>query len=160
MTQHPPVGHNLFNRCCHFAYGDAAMWLKCVRHPQNAIFTQNFAMSATPGICFLSIRKLVHYRCPCYHLGFFVIQETGSLFVVLVFFSCFFLFSFLSMSKLVHYHYPCFNFFFFLNQSGNWFIIIVLVFACFFFQSGNWFIVVLVFICVFYQRRLLDDHCP
>ena len=38
----------LFNRCCHFAYGDAAMWLKCVRHPKNAIFTQNYAMSATP----------------------------------------------------------------------------------------------------------------
>ena len=41
--------HNLFNRCCHFAYGDAAMWLKCVRHPENAVFTQNFAMSATPA---------------------------------------------------------------------------------------------------------------
>ena len=36
------VSHNLFNRCCHFAYGDAAMWLKCVRHSKNAIFTQNF----------------------------------------------------------------------------------------------------------------------
>ena len=33
--------YNLFNVCCHFAYGDAAMWLKCVRHPKNAIFTQN-----------------------------------------------------------------------------------------------------------------------
>ena len=32
----------------HFAYGDAAMWLKCVWHPKNAIFMQNFAMSATP----------------------------------------------------------------------------------------------------------------
>ena len=49
------VRHNLFNRCCHFAYGDAAMWPKCVRHAQNAIFTQNFAMSATPVICFLSV---------------------------------------------------------------------------------------------------------
>ena len=42
------MGHNLFNRCCHFAYGDAAMWLKCGRHPNNEIFTQNVAMSATP----------------------------------------------------------------------------------------------------------------
>ena len=43
-----PMRHILFNRCCHFAYGDAVMWLKCVRHPKNATFTQNFAMSATP----------------------------------------------------------------------------------------------------------------
>ena len=42
------MSHNLFNRCCHFAYGDAAMRLKCVRHSKNAIFTQNFAMSVTP----------------------------------------------------------------------------------------------------------------
>ena len=26
----------------------AAMWLKCVQHPKNAIFTQNFAMHTTP----------------------------------------------------------------------------------------------------------------
>ena len=38
-----------FNRCCHFVYGDAAMWLKCVRHPKYAIFMQNFAISATPA---------------------------------------------------------------------------------------------------------------
>ena len=34
--------------CCHFAYGDAAMWLKCIQHLKNAIFMQNFAMSVTP----------------------------------------------------------------------------------------------------------------
>ena len=49
----PPVKHNLLNRCCHFAYGDAAMWLKCIRHPKNAIFTQNFAMSVTPASSFV-----------------------------------------------------------------------------------------------------------
>ena len=32
----------------HFVYGDAAMWLKCIRHPKNAIFTQNCAMNVTP----------------------------------------------------------------------------------------------------------------
>jgi len=48
--QHPPVKHNLFNRCCHFAYGDTAMWLQYVRHPKNAMFTQNFAISATPAV--------------------------------------------------------------------------------------------------------------
>ena len=41
--------HNLFNRCCHFAYSDAVMWLKCVQHTKNAIFTQKFAVSVTPG---------------------------------------------------------------------------------------------------------------
>ena len=35
------VGITCFNWCCHFAYGDAAMWLRCVRHPKNAIFMQN-----------------------------------------------------------------------------------------------------------------------
>ena len=44
--------HNLFNWCCHFAYGDAGMWLKCVWHPKNAIFTQNFAERATPDHLF------------------------------------------------------------------------------------------------------------
>ena len=44
------VRHDLFNRCCHFAYGEAAMWLKCTRHPKNAIFTQTFAMSVTPVV--------------------------------------------------------------------------------------------------------------
>ena len=42
------MDHNLFNQCRHFAYGDAAMRLKCVRHSKNAIFTHNFAMSSTP----------------------------------------------------------------------------------------------------------------
>ena len=42
------MSHNLFNRCCHFAYGDAVMWLNCVWHWKNAIFMQHFAMSATP----------------------------------------------------------------------------------------------------------------
>ena len=42
------MSHIPFNRCCHFAYGDAAMRLKCVRHSKNAKFTQSFAMSATP----------------------------------------------------------------------------------------------------------------
>ena len=47
VTQQPPVSQkSVFT---HFAYGDAAIWLKCVRHPKNAIFVQNFAMSATPG---------------------------------------------------------------------------------------------------------------
>ena len=41
------MSNNLFNRCCHFAYSDTAMWLKCVWHSKNAIFTQNFAMSTT-----------------------------------------------------------------------------------------------------------------
>ena len=51
--QRTPVSHNLFNRCCHFAYGDAAMWLNCIWHLKKAIFTQNFAMSATPDhACF------------------------------------------------------------------------------------------------------------
>ena len=27
------------------------MWLKCVRHLKNAIFTKIFAMSVTPGLC-------------------------------------------------------------------------------------------------------------
>ena len=57
---HPPMRHNLFNWCCHFAYCDAAMWLKCVRHPKNAIFTQNFAMSAIPeGPTIINIYSLV-----------------------------------------------------------------------------------------------------
>ena len=43
------MSHNLFNWCCHFVYGDAVMWLKCVWHPWNAIFTQNFAMSTIPA---------------------------------------------------------------------------------------------------------------
>ena len=43
------AGVTCFNWCCHFAYGDAAMWLRCVRHPKNAIFMQNFAMSVTSG---------------------------------------------------------------------------------------------------------------
>ena len=43
----PPMSHNLLNRCCHFAYCDATMWLKCVRHLKNAIFMQTFAMCAT-----------------------------------------------------------------------------------------------------------------
>ena len=42
------VRHILFNWCCHFAYSDTVMWLKCVQHLKNAIFTQNFAMSVTP----------------------------------------------------------------------------------------------------------------
>ena len=48
VMRRTPVRHNLFNRCCHFAYGDAAMRLKCVWHSKNAIFTQNFAMSLAP----------------------------------------------------------------------------------------------------------------
>ena len=43
------MSHNLFNQCCHFVYSDAVMWLKCVWHSKKAIFTQNFAMSMTPG---------------------------------------------------------------------------------------------------------------
>ena len=42
------MSHNLFNRCCNFAYSDTAMWLKCIWHLKNPIFTQKFAMSATP----------------------------------------------------------------------------------------------------------------
>ena len=41
------MSHNLFNWCCHFAYSDAAMWLKCIGHLKNEIFMQKFAMSAT-----------------------------------------------------------------------------------------------------------------
>ena len=145
---------HLFNRCCHFAYGDAAMWPKCVRHAQNAIFTQNFAMSATPVICFLSVRKLVHYRCPCYHLFFY---HSGDWFIIrcpccFMFFSLFFS-SFLSMRKLVHYHDPClYFFFFFFNQSGNWFIIIVLVFACFFMNQETGLLLLSLFSFVFFIR--------
>ena len=54
--------HNLFNWCCHCAYGDAAMWLKCVRHLKNAIFTQNFAMRATPGNSF-KVGVSAKYKC-------------------------------------------------------------------------------------------------
>ena len=39
------AGVTCFNWCCHFAYGDAVMWLRCVWHPKNAIFMQNFAMT-------------------------------------------------------------------------------------------------------------------
>ena len=28
------VSHNMFNRCCHFVYGDTLMWLKCTRKMQ------------------------------------------------------------------------------------------------------------------------------
>ena len=52
------VRHNLFNRCCHFAYGEAAMWLKCTRHLKNAIFTQTFAMSMTPVVVLKSFSFL------------------------------------------------------------------------------------------------------
>ena len=37
------------------------MWLKCVGHPKNAIFTQNFAMSATPEV--RSYMYLLSSRC-------------------------------------------------------------------------------------------------
>ena len=37
-----PVSHNLFNRYRHFAYSNAAMWLKCVQHLKMIIFTQTF----------------------------------------------------------------------------------------------------------------------
>ena len=31
----PPASPNFFNRCCQFAYIDAAMWLKCVLHSKK-----------------------------------------------------------------------------------------------------------------------------
>ena len=31
------------------------MWLKCIRHPENAIFTQNFAVNATPEVSFSQV---------------------------------------------------------------------------------------------------------
>ena len=51
------MSHNLLNQCCHFAYGDAATLLKCVRHLKNAIFTQNFAISATPDYYIIRKKK-------------------------------------------------------------------------------------------------------
>ena len=40
------------------------MWLKCVRHLKNAIFTQNFAMSATPDI-YIHIQSCQPLRFGC-----------------------------------------------------------------------------------------------
>ena len=108
MTQHPPVRHKVFNWCCHFAYGDAAMWLKCVRHPKNAIFMQNFAMSATPES--ITIRKL---PIPC------MITMNYS-FIVTQMWSC--------LLKLVNLLWKCIQFqlccpaFFFLNFIHNKYI--------------------------------------
>ena len=45
--------------CSHFAYSNAAMWLKCVQHPKNAIFTHNFAMSTTPGYKLYKTNKII-----------------------------------------------------------------------------------------------------
>ena len=63
------LSHNLFNQCCHFVYGDAAMWLKikCVQHSKKAIFMQNFAMSMTPDTVIVNIKGgsqkfLGHYK--------------------------------------------------------------------------------------------------
>ena len=42
-----PLSHKLV--LSHLAYSDTGMWLKSIRHLKHAIFTHNFAMSATPG---------------------------------------------------------------------------------------------------------------
>ena len=51
---------------------------------------------------FLSIRKLVHYHCPCFRLFFY---QSGDWFIIVVLvFICF-----LSIRRLVHYRCPCFH---------------------------------------------------
>ena len=45
----------------HFVYSDATMWPKCVLHPKNAIFMQNFAVIMTPGPGKI---MLEHWFCP------------------------------------------------------------------------------------------------
>ena len=61
------MSHNLFNRCCHFAFGDAVMWLKCVRHSKYVIFTQTFAMSVTRELmCIMRVLRAystLHGKC-------------------------------------------------------------------------------------------------
>ena len=37
------------------------MWLKCVRHPKNTIFTQNFAMNVTVEVSFSQRSQTVKY---------------------------------------------------------------------------------------------------
>ena len=59
---YPPMRHNLFNPCCHFVYGDTAMWLKCTQHPKNAIFMQHFAMSTTPDAWYSSSSETEYMR--------------------------------------------------------------------------------------------------
>ena len=49
------------------------MWLKCIWHPKNAIFMQNFAMSATPGPMtktelFLCKTELFPYKIQSHHV--------------------------------------------------------------------------------------------
>ena len=56
------VRHDLFNRCCHFAYGDAAIWLNCIWHSKNARFTYNFGMSVTPDMYRLQPERLKTHR--------------------------------------------------------------------------------------------------
>ena len=52
------VSHNLFNRCSVILRTDTGIWLKCVHHLKNAIFTQNSVMSATPALNIM--RKNLH----------------------------------------------------------------------------------------------------
>ena len=61
-----PASHNLFNLCCHFVYGDATMWLKCIWHSKNARFTQYFVMSATPGNILLIMIMNTDHRSVIY----------------------------------------------------------------------------------------------
>ena len=58
------MSHKLFNWCCHFAYGDAVMWLKCVQHSKYVIFTQTFAMSVTPELmCIMRVLRALMTAC-------------------------------------------------------------------------------------------------
>ena len=63
----------MFNRCFHFEYGDTAMWLKCVRHPKNAKFTQNVGMNTTPAYIYISLQymsDLLQPYTPTRHIRF------------------------------------------------------------------------------------------
>ena len=51
-----PVSHNLFNQYRHFAYGDAAMWLKCVQHLKMQ-YLRKILQWARPLECNLVCKK-------------------------------------------------------------------------------------------------------